>query len=206
MAIKKCFPTLLYYEKLASPSQTKSLQRDLLKEVPQWQETDFNGQEWSESNYTGGYTSYSSISDLHKRSSTFQKLSDHLRKHALVFLKALEYEIPSKELQMTSCWINVVPPGHSHSLHLHPLSLISGTYYLKVPKKCGSLKFEDPRLSKFMAAPPRKAQASMHNQAYLHFQPKENYVVLFESWLRHEVEKNLSHQDRISISFNFNWF
>jgi uncharacterized protein (TIGR02466 family) len=31
-------------------------------------------------------------------------------------------------------------------------------------------------------------------------------VVLFESWLRHEVMANPVATERVSISFNFNWF
>jgi uncharacterized protein (TIGR02466 family) len=35
---------------------------------------------------------------------------------------------------------------------------------------------------------------------------KAGQVVLFESWLRHEVPPNPSSADRVSISFNFSWF
>ena len=31
-------------------------------------------------------------------------------------------------------------------------------------------------------------------------------LVLFESWLRHEVSANLTRAERISVSFNYNWF
>jgi uncharacterized protein (TIGR02466 family) len=30
--------------------------------------------------------------------------------------------------------------------------------------------------------------------------------VLFESWLRHEVAANTAGGERISVSFNYNWF
>ena len=35
---------------------------------------------------------------------------------------------------MTDCWVNVMPAGVVHSLHLHPTSFISGTYYVEVPE------------------------------------------------------------------------
>jgi uncharacterized protein (TIGR02466 family) len=205
MTIKKCFPTFIYYAPLTASFRAK-FNRELLKESYQLSQADEEGEEWSKDNYPGGYTSYSSLSDLHKRSSTFAQLEGLLTKHAHRYLKALEYNVSAKELGMTSCWVNIVPPGHSHSLHLHPLSLISGTYYVETPPGSGSLKFEDPRLSKFMATPGKRPGASWENQQYLHFKPKRGYVVLFESWLRHEVEKNLGRKDRVSISFNFNWF
>ena len=60
---------------------------------------------------------------------------------------------------MTDCWINMMPRGVTHGLHLHPLSTISGTYYVRTPKGVPGLKLEDPRLDRFMAAPPRRADA-----------------------------------------------
>jgi len=31
-------------------------------------------------------------------------------------------------------------------------------------------------------------------------------VVLFESWLRHEVPSHPTAAERVSVSFNYNWF
>jgi uncharacterized protein (TIGR02466 family) len=30
-------------------------------------------------------------------------------------------------------------------------------------------------------------------------------VLLWESWLRHEVPMNMSEEERISVSFNYGW-
>jgi len=60
---------------------------------------------------------------------------------------------PSASLH-DDCWVNIMPRQVVHGLHLHPLSTLSGTYYVKTPKGCAGLKFEDPRLDRFMAAPP----------------------------------------------------
>ena len=57
---------------------------------------------------------------------------------------------------------------------------------------------EDPRLSRMMAAPPRQAHVSVP--------ARSGDVVLFESWLRHEVATNPIGAERVSISFNYNWF
>jgi uncharacterized protein (TIGR02466 family) len=32
------------------------------------------------------------------------------------------------------------------------------------------------------------------------------HVFLFESWLRHEVPANPVNAERVSVSFNYNWF
>jgi hypothetical protein len=61
-------------------------------------------------------------------------------------------DLEGRELAMTDCWINVMPRLVVHSLHLHPLSTISGTTCAR--RAAPGLKFEDPRLDRFMAAPP----------------------------------------------------
>jgi uncharacterized protein (TIGR02466 family) len=106
---------------------------------------------------------------------------------------------------MTDCWVNIMPPTAAHSLHLHPLAFISGTYYVATPPGCSGLKFEDPRLERFMAAPPRRTDCKPSHRAHVTYPAEAGNVILFESWLRHEVAANRVDDERISISFNFNW-
>jgi uncharacterized protein (TIGR02466 family) len=114
-------------------------------------------------------------------------------------------DLRGKTIQMTDCWVNIMPEQTAHSLHLHPLSFISGTYYVRTPKGCPGLKFEDPRLSSFMAAPPKLPTARDENRLYTTYPAVAGNVLLFESWLRHEVASNRVSEERISISFNYNW-
>ena len=107
---------------------------------------------------------------------------------------------------MTDCWINIMPRNVLHGIHLHPLSSLSGTYYVQVPRGAPGLKFEDPRLDRFMAAPPRKAGARQATRAWATLPAHPGRLILFESWLRHEVVANRLAAERISISFNYNWF
>lgn len=105
---------------------------------------------------------------------------------------------------MTDCWVNIMPRHVVHGLHLHPLSTLSGTYYVQTPRGCSGIKFEDPRLDRFMAAPPRRAGA--RNAPWVVYPAEAGTVVLFESWLRHEVASNPLEAERVSISFNYGWF
>lgn len=202
--IQTLFPTSIYYSPLGV-KDLKTLNKDLKKESLKFAEIDEEGQRWSQKNYKGGYTSYGSIAQLHRVSSTFEDLEKAINKHVYKFVKHLDMDINPKELKMTSCWVNVMPTDVIHTMHIHPLSVISGTYYLQTPKNCSSIKFEDPRMDCFMATPPRKHDAKIHNQRYHSVAPQEGHVVLFESWLRHEVPKNDSPKERISISFNYDW-
>src|SRR6478752_1586848 len=146
--IQNLFPTSVYYAALAS--KDKSLNSDLKKEALTYARIDEEGQLWSTKNYPGGYTSYGSISQLHLSSTTFETLEKEINKHVRKFVKHLEMDIDPKELKMTSCWVNVMPTSVIHTMHLHPLSVISGTYYVQTPKNSSAIKFEDPRLDSFM--------------------------------------------------------
>jgi uncharacterized protein (TIGR02466 family) len=101
--------------------------------------------------------------------------------------------------------VNIMPPNSAHSMHLHPLSFLSGTYYVATPAGCPGIKFEDPRLDRFMAAPPRVSRARKANQTHVTYPARAGNLILFESWLRHGVAQNSADGERISISFNYNW-
>ncbi len=57
-----------------------------------------------------------------------------------------------------------------------------------------------------MAAPPRKADARSEQRPWITVPAAAGHVVLFESWLRHEVAPNSVAADRVSVSFNYSWF
>lgn len=204
MAVRSWFPTFIYHAPLAR--QAHALRRELLRECHQLREHDEAGRRWSAKNYPGGYTSYASLCRLHRMSSTFMDLQKRIDRHVMAFARHLDLDLEGRELAMTDCWVNIMPHLAAHSLHLHPLSTISGTFYVKTPRGCSSLKFEDPRLSKFMAAPPRRANLRPENQQFVSYPAEAGHVILFESWLRHEVTANRMATERISISFNYNWF
>ena len=69
----------------------------------------------------------------------------------------------------------------------------------------GALKLEDPRLDRYMAAPPRTADAAERNRPWVTMPVAAGTVLLFESWLRHEVPASPVDEERVSISFNYHW-
>jgi uncharacterized protein (TIGR02466 family) len=205
MTVQRLFPTLVYRGRLKHDGWT-AFNRRLLHETLQLREDDIAGQRWSKDNYPGGYTSYNSVSRLHQVSPTFAELERRLRRHVRSFTAALQFDLTHRELSMTDCWVNIMSRQVVHGLHLHPLSTISGTYYVKTPKGSPGLKFEDPRLDRFMAAPPRKLTSAQAVRPWVVIPAQAGELVLFESWLRHEVPPNPVTAERISISFNYSWF
>ena len=163
------------------------------------------GQQWCEDNDFPGYTSYASLDDLRWRFPIFEDLVQLLDKHVEAFVKDLQFNLDGKKITLDSIWINILPEGGIHTSHIHPHSVISGTTYVAVPKGASAIKFEDPRLSMMMAAPTRTSDAPEEMRSFVYVQPKVGEVLLWESWLRHEVPMNMSEEERISVSFNYGW-
>lgn len=202
MTTHSLFPTLVYSSRLQA-GHWQAFNDRLLRECRQLRNDDASGRRWSKENYPGGYTSYSSVSRMHQVSPTFAQLERKLVPHLARYVRSLELDLTGRELVMTDCWVNIMPRQVVHGLHLHPLSTISGTYYVQTPAGCPGIKLEDPRLDRFMASPPRKANAS---RPWVVLPAAAGTLVLFESWLRHEVPPNTRPGERISISFNYGWF
>jgi uncharacterized protein (TIGR02466 family) len=205
MTIHRLFPTFVYANALQTRGANE-FNRQLLKECRQLRHDDAAGRRWSAENYPGGYTSYGSVHWLQRISPTFKALENKLGRHVKAFASAVQWDLTGRDLKMTDCWINIMPKNVVHGLHLHPLSTLSGTYYVRAPRGTPGIKFEDPRLDRFMAAPPRKPSATREARLWGTFPAEAGHVVLFESWLRHEVVANRVNAERISISFNYNWF
>ena len=198
------FATQVYQKKMHT-SETGSL-KELLSEIHLIQKSDQPGIAWSKQNYAGGYTSYGSIDKLHKFSSTFENLQLAINSHVDLYLKNLDYDASTKKnLTMTNCWVNMMPANVSHPAHIHPQAVISGTFYVALPRGSSPIKFEDPRLGFMMNAPSLKPNAKPETKRFVCLQLQPADLVLFESWLRHEVPANASKTPRVSISFNYGW-
>lgn len=168
-------------------------------------EDDDAGNEWCEANDFPGYTSYASLTDLPWRFPIFQAVVDALDAHVAAFAEDLAFDLGEGKLVLEDIWINILPEGGIHTSHIHPHSVISGTTYVKMPEGAPALKLEDPRSQMMMAAPARRKDAREEMQQFVYVKPAVGDVLLWESWLRHEVPMNMAEDDRISVSFNYKW-
>ncbi len=205
MSIDALFATQLYRARLP-PRGLRAFNEQLCRECRQLRRDDPAGRRWSRSNYPGGYTSYGSANKMHTVSPTFALLQRRVAGHVSAFAAALGFDLPRGGLEMTDCWVNIMSWRTSHGLHLHPASSVSGTYYVRTPPGAPGLKLEDPRLDRMMAAPRLRHDAPVSLRHWVTLPVRAGDLVLFESWLRHEVPPNRIAADRISISFNFSWF
>ena len=168
-------------------------------------EDDEAGQTWCEENGYPGYTSYASLDDLAWRDPVFGELVTALDAHVVSFVEDLQLDLNGVDLKLDSLWINILPPGGIHTSHLHPHSVISGTTYVSMPGGASAIKYEDPRSAMMMAAPERLADAREELRKFIYVKPEVSDILLWESWLRHEVPLNMADEDRISVSFNYGW-
>jgi uncharacterized protein (TIGR02466 family) len=191
MPVRALFPTLLYEAEIAEPA----LLADLAHSLRALARDDAAGIRWSREKNYAGYTSYASLNDLPRRDPTIAALAKRIGRHAARFAEESGFELDRRP-RLDSLWVNLLKAGGHHSGHIHPHSMISGTFYVEVPSGAGGVRFEDPRLPLMMAAPPRES-------SFVTIAPRPGLLLLWESWLRHEVLAGTGRGDRLSISFNF---
>ena len=162
------------------------------------------GRAWGKAQGYAGYTSYASLNDLPSRNPVFEDLRRALDKHVRRYADEAFLDLAGRKPKLDSLWVNVLKgTGGTHSGHIHPHSIISGTLYVRVPEGAAPLKLEDPRLPMMMAAPLRRADAPEDARTFVYAEPRAGTVFLWESWLRHEVPAGRAKEERISISFNY---
>lgn len=205
MALRTLFVTRLYEADLTGERGFAELNADLADACRMLADEDQAGRAWCKANGYGGYTSYASLADLPQRASAFAALKTRLDKHARAYAEALSLDLGAGRLRLDDLWVNVLKPGAAHTGHIHPHSVLSGTYYVDVPPGASALKLEDPRLPLMMAAPPRLADAPESERTFVYLQPQAGTLYLWESFLRHEVPANGARRPRVSISFNYGW-
>ena len=196
------FATQIHECPIVDPAKDAEFIEDLIDGVVMLADGDEAGQQWCEEQGYLGYTSYASLNDLPQRISAFGKLEKRLVKAANAYAKELGFELGSHKLSMNSFWVNVLDPGAGHSGHIHPNSVLSGTFYLDLPEGASAIRFEDPRLPFMMNSPPQKADIAADLKRFIYFQPQVGQALFWESWLRHEVLVNMADEPRLSISFN----
>ena len=93
-------------------------------------------------------------------------------------------------------WANINGAGSRNTFHTHKEDEFSCVYYLQ-GTGTGDLRFPNPANVLGDCC-----KTSPFTRDFL-FVPNDGDLILFPSWLPHEVEPNLSNRERINIAFNF---
>ena len=198
MPIRSLFATRLYEAAI----DNQALLSDLAHSIRTLAEDDAAGRRWSRDKGYKGYTSYASLNDLPRRDPAFAALARLLTRHAGAFANELGFDLGRKP-RLDSLWVNLLKPGGQHAGHIHPHSILSGTFSVEAAKGSGAIRFEDPRLPQMMAAPVRRDDAPEDLRPFISVNPERGLLLMWESWLRHEVLPGQTKGERLSISFNF---
>jgi uncharacterized protein (TIGR02466 family) len=105
------------------------------------------------------------------------------------------------KLKLDSFWFNVNNFGSFNRPHIHTGSVLSGVYYINIPKNSGNIIF---KRDGFRENDIRSVKRyNEYNSSNFKVNPYENLCIIFPSYLEHYVEPNLNKKERISISFNY---
>jgi uncharacterized protein (TIGR02466 family) len=129
---------------------------------------------------------------------------DTCKQHVLNFSKEFGVKKEIQELDCHDFWFNIASPGNYQELHQHSNSHFSAVYYVSAEKDAGDITFKSTEHFTDMYNLPIDdkdlTQASCKACSYT---PMNSKLLIFRSNILHEVRKNLSGTDRISISMNF---
>ena len=185
------FPTPVYIQKIPNAEE---LNFYLEKNILQWNKKDPKGV--NKTNVNGWH----SETDMNKREEYNPLTKQLFNMQEEIFEKEYLTEKPV----LGNMWANINYPGGYNRPHLHPNSLFSGVYWIKAPEKSGNLMLYEPRQGAQCTMPNRKkGKVPPELWREVHYKPKEGMIIMFPSWLWHEVQPNNSNDIRISVSFNF---
>ena len=115
-----------------------------------------------------------------------------------------EIIVPKDELDVyiTQSWLNVTKPKEQHHSHCHHNSIISGVFYIST-EETDSISFYNPNQILMDQIKVEQKEYNLWNSLKWTFPVENNVIILFPSWLHHEVNPNQeATKDRISLSFN----
>ena len=108
-------------------------------------------------------------------------------------------KMESAEFYITQSWLNKTVPQKHHHSHMHPNSIISAVLYVEGPT-CPTFFYNRDSFNNFTFFDRIKGNPFTANKVGVVNEPGR--LVLFPSYLHHEVDVNKGNSDRYTISFN----
>ncbi|HAJ75438.1 MAG: TIGR02466 family protein [Gammaproteobacteria bacterium] len=196
--LRVLFPTLIYE---AWYPDYESEKEKLIAFVRRLREEDKEGQRWSAQEYPSGYTSYFSRNHLYTEPE-LAGLVNFIHACAGNFAQQHLWDTQNFQPVINSMFANINPKFSFHSEHLHPYSHISGVFYARSEAGSPAISFKDPRPGRWMM-PPAADGSRPENTFNASVAPEAGKLLIFPSWLEHEVPQNTTDEERISMPFNF---
>ena len=197
MGLLLFYPTPVFEKENAMP---ENFNQKLEKWIIDYSQTDEASKNWSKQHYGAGFTSFGSDQKLHEKEGIFSELAKELLPHVKEFLTAIKV-IPPSQVSCNDMWCTINRPTSIHPRHIHPLSAVSGTYYVNAEPEMGNINIHDPYDNRVMGAMFEPESPLAYDTYSLNV--KSRKIIMFPGWVSHSVQQNLSTKDRIGVSFNY---
>lgn len=179
------FPTFISY----------SYNKEILPKIQNIFDT-FDWNTVADGRYPNGYTTFYGGSELNEQlKSMMPELCEYILSSAYEVVQRQKINLGNRKLLLTTFWMSRMLKNGFHSKHLHAHSFYSGTYYVNADSTNSNIRFYDPRLF-------RQFSPDISAGEIVEYKPENGKLLLWDSYLEHEVEVNLTDTPRDAISFN----
>jgi len=194
------FADAFYYKDFENSSE---MNKELTNKILEWKHDDPEGDKISNS------FGWQSRKTMQKEKSGFEDITKKIYEFLYEVWSAEQYG-GSTKLEISNMWANINPKYAYNRYHEHPNSLWSGVYYVQCPSDCGNIvfhkewaRYQTTKKPVFSQDPP----SHTHQWDSVSYETMEGRVIIFPSWIGHQVGQNLTDVEgedgyRISISFN----
>jgi uncharacterized protein (TIGR02466 family) len=133
----------------------------------------------------------------------FVPLVNEINKKINTLFQNLGYDTSKYEAHLTGAWVVINGTNDYMLSHIHQRAFFSGAYYVKAKPNCGNIVFKSPlTANNFIVSPLSVSHQNMFTSPTLSVEPKQGSLLIFPGWLEHQVQANLSGDERIVFSFN----
>ncbi len=179
------FPTFISY----------SYNKEILPKIQNIFDT-FDWKSVEDRRYPNGYTTFYGGAKLNEQlKNSMPELCEYILVNAYEILERQKVNLGNSKLKITTFWMSRMYKNGFHSKHLHAHSLYSGTFYVNADNSNSNIRFYDARIY-------RQFSPDISAGEIVEYKPEDGKLLLWDSYLEHEVEVNLSDSPRDAISFN----
>ena len=192
--VYELFPDPIFHYKLEN---YKQINKELLNYILELQKKDKKGN--NRSNRGGWHSPNFDLVNPGPPINFINSFKDFL-KHIIEDEIGWEY-IPNKQ-RVVAMWAIINKKNSYNVKHNHQNCYLSSAYYIKKPENSGDITFYDPKESKTYRFPEVEKHTNYSAESVT-IKPEEGDLLIFPSYLYHDVGVNLSDEERIVVSFNF---